>query len=90
MTEILKTIQLIRESFIDAEHIYTHGSCVRFAIILKHLYPDGDILYDSNHALFEYRGTCYDINGIAKKSEHHIPLLQYGILQLYDILQLTA
>jgi len=90
MSEILKTIQLIRESFTDAKQVYTQGSCVRFAIILKHLYPDGDILYDSNHAIFEYKGNCYDVNGITKKSEHHIPLLQYGILQLNDILQLTA
>jgi len=86
-THILQTIQLIRDSFTGSEKVYTQGSCVKFAMILKHIYPQGNILYHSSHAIFEYDGKSYDINGLAEK-HNHIPIEDYGILKSYEIMQL--
>lgn len=82
--EILQTITLIRDSFEGSETIYTNGSCIKFAMILKHIYPEGIIFYDLSHAIFGYLGVCYDINGIAKLTENHIPIEDYGILKAYN------
>ena len=86
--KILKIIKRIRDSFDDSIKVYTKGSCVKFAMILKEIYPRGEVLYDSNHGIFEYENVCYDINGITKKTENHIPLKEYGLLHGYDIMNL--
>lgn len=82
-THVLKTIELIRDSFEGSQIVYTQGSCVKFAMILKHIYPTGEILYDLSHAIFEYDNKCFDINGFANKNENHMPLQNYGIIQSY-------
>ena len=84
---ILKTIELVRTSFVGAEIVYTNGSCVKFAMLLLHLYPSGKILYDLDHAIFEYNNEYYDINGLCKKG-NHIPLENYGLLQSYTSMNL--
>lgn len=86
--EILKLITLIRESFDDSVKVYTQGSCVRFALILKHIYPQGEILWDESHALFELDGFCYDVTGDVQPSTHHIPIQDYGLLKLYGLFKL--
>lgn len=86
-THVLLTIQLIRDSFTGSEIIYAQGSCVRLAMILKHIYPQGNILYDSSHAIFEYDGKYYDINGLAEK-KNHIPIEDYGLLKSFEIMNL--
>ena len=88
ITHILKTIELIRDSFSNSVNVYTNGSCVKLAMILKHLYPEGDIYYDVDHAIFKYDNNYYDINGFAQKNDGHIPLMEYGLLMAYDIMNL--
>lgn len=87
-TQILKVIERIRDSFEGSVEVYTKGSCVKFAMILKEIFPQGIILWDMNHAIFELDGKCYDINGIANKTDNHIPIQDYGILQAYDSMNL--
>lgn len=87
-THVLDTIELIRTSFDDSIKVYTQGSCVKFSMILKHIYPSGRILYDLNHSIFEYNGNYFDINGFAEKSINHIPLENYGILSAYKTMNL--
>lgn len=89
-TEILKTIELIRDSFNGSEEVYTRGSCVKLCMILKHLYPGGNILYDSNHAIFEYDGKFYDIKGFAKKNKNHSTIETYGLIKSYELMCLKA
>lgn len=86
--EILQTIELIRDSFEGSEIVYTRGSCVKFAMILLHLYPTGEILYDLNHALFRINDMCYDINGEAVANKFHIPIQDYGLLQMWKSMNL--
>jgi hypothetical protein len=87
-SEIIKTIKLIRDSFDGSVEVYSKGSCIKFAMILKHLYPNGTILYDSNHAIFKFDEYFYDINGEVEKNKNHIPLEEYGILHSYDLMNL--
>jgi hypothetical protein len=85
--QILEFIRLQRESIDGAEIAYTQGSCIRFAMILQYVFHGGVILYDQNHAIYEYEGLCYDINGIAKKGDHK-PLINMGINALDKILRI--
>ena len=87
-THVLQTIDLIRNSFNGSEIVYTRGSCVKFAMILKHIYPDGKILYDLDHAIFEYKEKYFDINGFATRSKNHIPIEDYGILSAHESMNL--
>ena len=88
-THILKTIELIRTSFNGSEIVYSNGSCIKFCMILLHIYPKGKILYDLNHAIFEYDNRFYDINGFTKKEKNHIPLEDYGLLQAHTSMNLV-
>lgn len=85
---LLKVIQRIRDSFHGAELVYTNGSCVKFAMILKEIFPQGDILYDLSHAVFELNGRCYDITGLTTKTEFHQKIEEFGILHAYDSMNL--
>lgn len=87
-THVLKTIELIRNSFEGAETVYTNGSCVKLCMILLHIYPEGKILYDLNHAIFEYDNRHYDINGFAIKEINHVELQDYGLLQSFESMSL--
>ena len=59
MSEILKVIERIRDSFDGSIEVYTQGSCVKFAMILKEIFPQGNILYNSDHAIFILEGRIY-------------------------------
>ena len=87
--QVLGIIGRIRDSFIGASYVYTNGSCIKFAMILQEIFPDGSILYDSNHAIFELGGECYDINGYAMKTSSHIPIEDYGTLKYYDLMNMS-
>ena len=85
-SHILTTIALIRNSFDKSVEVYTSGSCLRFALLLTHLYPGGEILYNSDHAIYKYEGVCYDITGIVK--EEGIPLSEYGYVHIHKLMQM--
>lgn len=87
-SHILKTIELIRDSFKGSEVVYSNGSCIKLCMILLHIYPKGRILYDLDHAIFEYGENFYDINGFAKKEKGHIDIQEYGLLQAYAYMNL--
>lgn len=87
---ILSIIHRINSSFEGAEYIYTHGSCIKFAMILLAVFPEGKILYDCDHAIFMLDGECYDINGIAKKTDMHIPIENYGPLKMHDLMSMKC
>ena len=87
--KVLSVIARIRDSFVGASHVYTNGSCIKFAMILQEIFPDGSIFYDSNHAIFELDGEYYDINGYARKTSSHIPIEDYGTLKCYDLMSMS-
>lgn len=85
-TYVLKFIELIRDSFEGADYVYTHGSCTKLAMILKYIFPEGEIYTDLNHSIFEYDGKFYDINGFAEKTKNYVPILDFGVLKAYDLM----
>lgn len=68
---ILELIRSIRESFPQAAHVYTHGGCYRFFLILKQVYPEADAYYDSNHVITRIGDRYYDITGEVQPKRHH-------------------
>lgn len=86
---VLGVISRIRDSFVGASYVYTNGSCIKFAMILQEIFPEGSIFYDSNHAIFELEGEYYDINGYARKTSSHIPIEDYGTLKCYDLMNMA-
>ena len=86
--KILSFIGRVRDSFPEAVDVYTQGSCIKFAMILLELMPAGRILYNSDHAIFEYENNYYDINGLAEYNKH-LDISEYGVLQMYDLMNLT-
>ncbi len=81
-------ISQIRDSFNGSVEVYTKGSCIRFCMILKTVFPKGIILYNSDHAIFELNSRYYDITGEVVKSSSHIPIEEYGILKCYELMNL--
>jgi|DEB0MinimDraft_4_1074332.scaffolds.fasta_scaffold03266_4 hypothetical protein len=87
--KILSLIHRIRDSFMGSEYIYTNGSCAKFAMILREVFPEGRVLYNADHAVFEYDGVCYDIRGVAY-NDRYLPLEDYGYSQIKDVLSQKA
>ena len=87
LNEVLNLIKLIRESFPDAEKVYTQGSCVQFCLILNSVYPQGEI-YWNGHASFKLNGHFYDITGEISGEDFNVKLIDCGIMQINQILQL--
>ena len=88
LMQVEKVIKRIRESFSNSIEVYTCGSCYKFAMILKEIYPYGKILTNEDHAIFELRyGYCYDITGRVKKDKH-TPLAEQGCNKVFDKLNL--
>jgi len=86
-------IRLIRETFPNAVHIATKGSCIRFALVLKNVFSKGKILYDQNHAIFELHGRYFDITGeisIFHNKDNFLELTtdNFGIELIDDLLKL--
>lgn len=81
-------ITQIRDSFNGSVEVYTKGSCIKFCMILKTVYPKGVILYNSDHAIFELNNRYYDITGEVVKLPSHLPIEEYGILKCYELMNL--
>jgi hypothetical protein len=66
MIPILEFITALRESDKYIEVIYTNGSCYKFHLLLKKLYPESkpciNVLED--HIVTLHEGIMYDINGV--------------------------
>lgn len=88
ITTIENFITSIRESFDESIEVYTNGSCIRFALILDSVFPGGKILYDYNHAIWEYDGVCYDINGQVKKTLNHFDIKELPYYKLNELFKL--
>ena len=61
--EIEKFIQLVRDSFIESQQVYTEGSCYHFYLILKQVFPEAKAYYDADHIITKIGDRFYDITG---------------------------
>lgn len=87
--KILRIIKRIRESLKDSVKVYTQGNCVQFAVILKEIYPQGTIMWNEDHAIFELNSRYYDVTGEVSKT-NHMPLIEYGVLKISDLIKNKA
>ena len=88
MTDVTDLIESIRESFTGSVDVYTKGSCYRFYLILKSVFPESEPWYDIDHVWTKIGDNFYDINGIRpnggngiwKMNEHekHDALTRWG------------
>lgn len=86
---ILQFIENFKAPFNERELIqtFTQGNCYHFAIILKSLYPNGEIIYDSwkGHFVYLYFDKFYDITGeVIYESHHGLETLEF--IRLTDYL----
>ena len=86
--EILKIIERIKDCFPNSEIICTEGSCVKFAMILKQIFPEGDIFYNEDHAIFGLNSEYYDITGRVTLEPSYTLLKERDVLKIYDIMSL--
>lgn len=86
--DVLILIELIRNSFPNSVEIYTKGSCVQFAIILNTIYPQGEIYYNMDHAVFELDDHYFDITGEVCIDNNYKKLSDYGMPMVNKILKL--
>lgn len=73
---ILKFLNALKNSFPDAEKVYTTGACYKLYKILKTIYNDAEAYYDpiDCHVYTLIDNKYYDINGLRKKSTN--PLIK--------------
>lgn len=72
--EPIKVIQLIRESFIGSEKVYTQGSCYQLYLILKYIFPEAEAYYNCDHIITKIKNVYYDINGIVDNISNYLPI----------------
>ena len=73
--KILEFIDLVRTSFVGSDLVYTRGSCYRFYLILKNVFPESETYYDlKGHVVTKIGDFFYDING-----EYN----SFGLIPLY-------
>lgn len=76
--KILALINAIRDSSIDAVYNYKHGSCYKFALILRSQF-EGEIWYDYKHGhiYFKYLDKYFDIDGMHHKLSSNVMILDH-------------
>lgn len=89
MNHPLTIIRTIRESFTGSVEVYTQGSCYKFYLILKSIFPQSEAYYDNDHVITEIDGLFYDINGKANKTERHIKMSEHFKEEHYSIKKTT-
>lgn len=76
--EVLYFISLIRNSHELISKIFTNGSCLYFALILKNRFPSAQIYYNSDHVITKISDRYYDITGEVHPREFYLPISKYG------------
>ena len=84
---IMETISILRNSFNGSVEVYTKGSCIQFAMALEYMHPGGTILYNHDHAIYEYNCRCYDVTGMVNKT-NHTPLKNLPIYKIAELVNL--
>lgn len=82
--EILTVIRRIRESREGNVGHFMNGGCLHLCLLLNEIYPEGNLLFNENHFIFEYGNKYYDINGEVDR-KNHINLTQYSWPRIFDV-----
>lgn len=87
---ILRLINSLRKTDMYIEHIFMRGSCYKFHLFLKAIYPEcvPFISYTMDHIVSLYQGKFYDITGIVKDGDY-FPLDEVNPYELKRIKKWT-
>lgn len=80
-------ITLVRDSFDSSVETYTKGRCIEFCLILKYVFPSGEIMWNEDHAVFKCFDKFYDITGEVSGEGYNLRLMDYGILKINKLLK---
>ena len=63
------------------EFLFMNGLCYKFALILRHFYPNGLIMYSisQGHVYFKLNNLYYDIRGVHYKVPNDIEVLNHHV-----------
>lgn len=63
----------------ELEYVFTNGNCYHFSVILKHIYPEGEIWYKQllGHFVFKLNDKFYDITGDVTKEQEERFLIDW-------------
>lgn len=78
-------IDTIRNSFPNAVTVYTNGSCYKFYLILKAVFPSATAFYNSDHVITKIRDRYYDITGEVEKTNHLLVTDHYSHTKLNNL-----
>jgi len=71
--KIAETISLLKGCSRYIEPIMTEGSCYKFHLFLKSIYPQAIPMFGDDHVVSEIDGLLYDINGLVLSGDY-LPL----------------
>ena len=77
MFDPIQAISMFRKADKHAEHIYTHGGCYRFHLLLRSIFPDAVPYMNSSrdHVVSKIGDRFYDIRGrvpVKREDEYHL------------------
>lgn len=83
MNNIEILISTIRDSFPCSVETYTKGSCYKFSLILRQVYPQSEIWYDpiEGHIYTKIDKYWYDIRGKHYKLPKHSHILDHKTIK---------
>lgn len=78
MIQPSELIDALRESDLYLVDIFTRGSCYRFHLFLKAVYPEAEPFIDEgmNHVISKIGDKFYDIRGVFENSQKFRPLTE--------------
>lgn len=71
MTSAEGFIRTLREAHPDMELIFMHGSCYRFYLLMKHVFPEAVAYYNIDHVLVKLGDKFYDITGEVRPDDSY-------------------
>lgn len=74
--EPLKVIKHIRETF-GVYPDYSRG-CYKFGVLLKMIFDNAELYYNSDHIICKIDNVFYDINGVVTKTDDYLPMNMFG------------
>lgn len=72
---IVAVIKNIKDLSEDPD-IFLKGKCYLFALMLRTMLQDGELVYDGNHVALKVNNKFYDVTG--EISGNYLPFEEYG------------
>lgn len=78
--DVTELVERIREIFPDGYEEMSFG-CVKFAALLKRLYPRAQCFSNVDHIITKIDGVFYDITGIVTNTSDYAPVSDFSSIK---------